>query len=111
MFPHLEQHDFSDRSLYHLLEEEYDCVLTGAASCIDVWPADEERSAVLAVSLGSPLIRVESVTHRRDGQAAEYVEVLYRADRYRFFIESRREGDGIITSSGYFGQPFTKLAG
>ncbi|HZS90675.1 MAG TPA: GntR family transcriptional regulator [Chloroflexota bacterium] len=111
IFPHLEQHDFGARSLYHLLEEEYGCVLTRAESCIDVCPADEERSALLAVSLGAPLIRVESLTHRHDDQVVEYVEVLYRADRYRLFIESRREEDGIITSNGYFGQAFTKLVG
>ena len=30
-------------------------------------------------------------------ELVEYAEVLYRADRYRFLVESRREPGGVIT--------------
>ncbi len=106
MFPNLEGHRLEDRSLYHLLEAEYGCMLRRAESYIEVCPADEEGSALLSVGLGTPLIRVESVTYEQHDRVVEYAEVLYRADRYRFFIESRREEDGIITCNGYFGHPF-----
>lgn len=105
MFPNLEGHSFADRSLYHLLEEEYGCRLRRAESYIEVCPADEESSALLASGLGAPLIRVESVTYEWHDHAVEYVEVLYRADRYRFFMESRREEGGGVTYNGYFGEP------
>ena len=95
LFPGLERHDLADRSLYHLLEEEYGCVLSHAESYIEVSPADEETAARLAIAAGASLLRVEGVTYRRE-DVVEYSEVLYRADRYRFLIESRREPSGVV---------------
>jgi GntR family transcriptional regulator len=90
MFPNLEAHSFTDRSLYQLLESEYACALTRAETYIEVGPVEDE-SSLLAVDPGMPLIRVESVAYDRRERAVEYVEMWYRADRYRFFIESRKE--------------------
>lgn len=107
VFPGLERHDFTNRSLYHVLEDEYGCVLTRAESYIEVQPADEETAAHLSVPGGAPLLRVEGVTYRADEDIVEYAEVLYRADRYRFLIESRREPSGVVTAwrGGHGGIP------
>jgi len=105
MFPNLESKCLEDRSLYHLLEDEYDCIMQRAESYFEVCPATQETSSLLATGLGISLIRVESVTYDRYDRAVEYVEVFHRADRYRFFIESRREEDGHIARNSYFGHP------
>ena len=118
-FPGLERRDLTNRSLYHLLEEEYGCVMSRAESYIEVRPADDETAALLTVQGGAPLLCVDSVTwgshvtspgtswvmgaqRLREGKGVaeelvEYAEVLYRADRYRFLVESRREPGGVIT--------------
>ncbi|HEY8284934.1 MAG TPA: UTRA domain-containing protein, partial [Chloroflexota bacterium] len=102
-FPDLESRILTDRSLYHLLEEVYDCVMRRAESYFEVCPATHETSSLLAIGLGISLIRVESVTYDQHDRAVEYVEIFHRADRFRFFIESRREEDGKIARNSYFG--------
>ncbi len=109
LFPNLEACNLEDRSLYHLLEEQYGCVMQRAESYFEVCPAIHETSSLLAIGPGVSLIRVESVTYDRLERAVEYVEVFHRADRYRFFIESRREEDGKIARNGYFGHPSSEL--
>jgi len=105
LFPNLESRSLEDRSLYHLLEEDYGCVMQRAESYFEVCPATHETSSRLAIGLGISLIRVESVTYDQHDRAVEYVEVFHRADRFRFFIESHREGDGKVTKNGYFAHP------
>jgi len=105
LFPNLEARRLEDHSLYHLLEEEYGCVMQRAESYFEVCPATQETSSRLAVGLGISLIRVESVTYDQHDRAVEYVEIFHCADRFRFFIESHREEAGKITKNGYFGRP------
>lgn len=102
-FPNLASRTLEDRSLYHLLESEYDCVMRRAESYFEVCPATHETSSLLTIGLGISLIRVESVTYDQHDRAVEYVEIFHRADRFRFFIESRREEDGTIARNSYFG--------
>ncbi|MGH2411998.1 MAG: UTRA domain-containing protein, partial [Chloroflexota bacterium] len=101
--PDLESRILADRSLYHLLENEYDCLMRRAESYFEVCPATHETSALLAIGPGLSVIRVESVTYDQHDRAVEYVEIFHRADRFRFFIESRREEDGKIARNSYFG--------
>ncbi len=105
LFPNLESRSLEDRSLYHLLEAEYGCVMRRAESYFEVCPATHETSALLALGLGISLIRVESVTYDQHDRPVEYVEIFHRADRFRFFIESHREEDGKIARNSYFGHP------
>jgi GntR family transcriptional regulator len=109
MFSNLQSRNLEDRSLYHLLEEEYGCIMQRAESYFEVCPATHETSSRLAVGLGISLIRVESVTYDQLGRAVEYVEIFHRADRFRFFIESHREEAGKITNNGYFAHPSSGL--
>lgn len=104
-FPDLAARHLADRSLYHLLETEYDCIMQRAESYFEVCPATHETVALLAIGLGISLIRVESLTYDQHDQPVEYVEIFHRADRFRFFIESRREEDGKIARNSFFGRP------
>jgi hypothetical protein len=44
--------------------------------------------------VGEALLRVEAVTYDQHETPAEFSTVLYRADRFRFEIDSRREPGG-----------------
>ena len=44
---------------------------------------DEDESRALGVPLHSPAFRFERVTHSETGEIVEFVESIYRGDRYR----------------------------
>ena len=69
---------------------------------------DEDESHALGVPLHSPAFRFERVTHSEAGEIVEFVESIYRGDRYRLVTslsipqERRRartvDGDGRVSS-------------
>ena len=51
---------------------------------------DEDESAALGVPLHSPAFRFERVTHSKEGEIVEFVESIYRGDRYRLVTSLSR---------------------
>lgn len=87
--PNLEEHDLT-RSLYRLLETTYGLRLwagqeTLRARC--VLPHEQE---LLQVSKGSPVMYMERVTYAVGGEAVEYLEAVWRGDRYDFKVSLSR---------------------
>jgi GntR family transcriptional regulator len=87
--PNLEEHDLT-RSLYRLLETSYGLRLwtgqeTLRARC--VLPHEQE---LLQVSRGSPVMYMERVTYAVSGEAVEYLEAVWRGDRYDFKVALSR---------------------
>jgi GntR family transcriptional regulator len=74
-------------SLYALLEERYDCPPASATESLEPVLAREHEAELLAVEVGSPLMRVERIARDRDGVPVEYAVDLHRGDRARFIIE------------------------
>ena len=81
--PGLTARDLEERSLYELLEERYGIVVVGGEQTIEPTVTDESESAALGVPLYSPAFRFERVTHSQTGEIVEFVESIYRGDRYR----------------------------
>ena len=50
----------------------------------------------LDVPVGEPLLRLEGTAFAEPKQPVEYFRVLYRANRVRFHLESRRRTDGVV---------------
>ncbi len=49
----------------------------------------------MEIELGSPLIRIESISYLDDGTPIEYFHALFRGDRSRFEVEILRfQGQG-----------------
>lgn len=96
LVPGLETLDFGSRSLYKTLEERYGIVLARAENTIEVVRCRATQSSVLGVPPGAPLLQVEGKTYDVTGQFVEYAQVLYRADRFRFTIESFRRDDRVL---------------
>jgi GntR family transcriptional regulator len=83
-------------SLYDLLEERHGTVMTSARNVIEMVRARPEYAGHLQVPVGEALLRVEAVTCDQHGTPVEFSQVHYRADRFRFEIESHRQDDRTV---------------
>lgn len=81
-------------SLYALLRREWRIEVVRATAEIEVVRCSSRQAQLLGVGRSAPALRVVGVTFDGDGEAIEYSDVLYRADRFRFTLESVRELPG-----------------
>jgi GntR family transcriptional regulator len=81
--PGLTSQDLEERSFYELLRDRYGIVVVGGEQTIEPTVTDEYESQALGIPLHSPAFRFERVTHSREGEIVEFVESIYRGDRYR----------------------------
>jgi GntR family transcriptional regulator len=96
LVPGLENRDLNGQSLYKTLEERYGIVLARAESTIEVVRCRGTQSTILGIPQGTPLLQVEGKTYDVTDQFVEFAQVLYRADRFRFTIESFRRDDRVL---------------
>ena len=96
LVPGIETIDFQGRSLYKTLEERYGIVLARAENTIEVVRCRAAQAAALGISPGTPMLQVEGKTYDVTDQFVEFAQVLYRADRFRFTIESFRRDDRVL---------------
>jgi GntR family transcriptional regulator len=81
--PGLTARDLEERSFYELLRDRYGIVVVGGEQTIEPTVTDEYESNALGIPLHSPAFRFERVTHSQEGEIVEFVESIYRGDRYR----------------------------
>jgi GntR family transcriptional regulator len=89
-FPRLREHLASGESLYAVLAERYDVHLAEAEETIETVLAEPPSASILAVDVGSPLLRLSRHSFDADGRPIEYVRSLYRGDRFKFVTRLRR---------------------
>lgn len=73
-------------SLYSLLQDKFNLIPSKAYETIEATIADPEEAQLLEVQEGSPLLLFERTVWSQTRQAMEFVRVLYRADRYQYFV-------------------------
>jgi GntR family transcriptional regulator len=95
-FPGLVDVSLAGQSLYELLEKRYGTVVSWAESVLDVARCSSAEAERMDMSVGDPLLRHEGTAFTEPKRPVEYFRVLYRADRVRFHIESRRQTDGVV---------------
>jgi GntR family transcriptional regulator len=81
--PGLTARDLEEQSFYDLLHDRYGIVIVGGEQTIEPTVTDEYESSSLGVPLHSPAFRFERITRSASGQPVEFVESIYRGDRYR----------------------------
>jgi GntR family transcriptional regulator len=81
--PDLTAKDLEERSFYELLSDRYQITVVGGEQTIEPTVTDEAESKALGVPLHSPAFKFERVTHSETGEIVEFVESIYRGDRYR----------------------------
>lgn len=89
LVPGLTREDLAG-SFYLLLGERYGITVEGGQQTIEPTVTDEDESALLGVSLHSPALFVERVTWTAELETIEFVETIYRGDRYRFSVDLTR---------------------
>lgn len=86
----LTNHDFSQESLYAVLREKYNVMMTYAEQSFEARAATEKEAPYLEIATGNPVLSINRVTYTQDNKPFEYVKSVYRGDRYKFRAILRR---------------------
>jgi len=89
-YPLLLPSDLDAKSLYGLLEERTASYPEYAEQAIEATQADQDLAQLLDVTAGFALMKTTRLSFDRSRRPVEYVDVWYRADRYRFRVELAR---------------------
>ena len=79
------------QSLYSLLKAKYKVVIMEADESLEATIADEMEAQLLGIQEGSPLLLIERISRTSEGIPVEYVKMLYRADRYKYYVHMVRD--------------------
>ncbi len=77
-------------SLYVMLQDKYNLHPTEADETIEATVADAYEAQELGVPEGSPLLLIERIVWSQSRKAMEFVQILYRGDRYKYFVHLNR---------------------
>lgn len=77
-------------SIYRLLQEKFHLIPTEADETLEVILATPRDASLLQISEGSPLLLSERTTYSQFRRAIEFVKILYRGDRYRYYAKLTR---------------------
>ncbi len=89
--PGVDRFDFTEASLYAVLEERYGLRPTRARLAVEAVAADDRRAKLLELQPGQPLLRCDQLTEDQTGRAIELCEMIYRGDRYRLRTTLQRD--------------------
>jgi GntR family transcriptional regulator len=73
-------------SLYKLLQEKFHIIPSEADETLEVTVATPEEAKLLQIKVGSPLLLSERVLFAQNRRPVEFVKILYRGDRYRYYV-------------------------
>jgi GntR family transcriptional regulator len=79
-----------DGSFYELLAGRYGIEVVAGTQTIEPTVTGEEESEALGVPLHSPAFLFERTTRTADGTIVEFVQSIYRGDRYKLVTELSR---------------------
>jgi GntR family transcriptional regulator len=77
-------------SLYKLLQEKFHIIPSEADETLEVTVATKEEAELLQIEEGAPLLLSERVLFAQNRRPVEYVKILYRGDRYRYYVRLTR---------------------
>ena len=86
--PDLLKFDLARDSLYQILVSHYGLVLASARLELEPIILDAMQAGHLGVAGGSPAFLVSGLSHSNTGQPVEYVQSIYRGDRFRFLANT-----------------------
>jgi len=90
--PRLEKQDLARNSLYALMENKYGIVLKRARQTFEATNANEFESQLFGIATHAPMLMSEGVTFSGSNSPVEYFKAVYRGDRFKFELESQRNG-------------------
>ncbi len=87
--PNLEENDLTG-SLYHLLETRYELRLWTGKEIMRARCATPYEADLLRIKQDMPVMYMERTTYAANGVAVEYLEAVWRGDRYDFKVTLSR---------------------
>jgi len=78
-------------SIYVILQEKFGIYPTEADETLEVTLATHEEAELLKIKEGSPLLLNERTLWSQDRKAIEFVRILYRGDKYKYFVRLTRK--------------------
>lgn len=87
----IDKYDFSEESLFHVLESDYDLNISWQKQYVKPCIARKKEASFLEVELGTPLLNLEGVAYLERDVPFEYNNIYYRSDLYEFSIRSIRK--------------------
>jgi GntR family transcriptional regulator len=90
LVPGLEAKDLDNGSVYELLANRYGIHISDGTQAIEPTVTNEEESKALGVPLHSPAFLFERTSRDLEGRTVEFVQSVYRGDRYRIVTELSR---------------------
>jgi GntR family transcriptional regulator len=83
--------DLVTRDIFLILENDCGLALGHADVSIDAILADDEIGEALQVEEGSPMLRIERLTHCADGTPIDYEYLYFRGDAFQYRLRIDRE--------------------
>jgi len=77
-------------SLYRILQEKYGIIPTEADETLEVTLATPEEATLLQIESGAPLLLNERLLFSQNRTPVEFVKILYRGDRYQYYVRLSR---------------------
>jgi GntR family transcriptional regulator len=77
-------------SIYRILQEKFHLIPTEADETLEVTVATPQEAALLQINAGSPLLLSERTTYSQNRRVIEFVKIVYRGDRYRYYAKLTR---------------------
>jgi GntR family transcriptional regulator len=87
LFSDIEQYDFQEQSLYELMEKKKGIVITKALQSLETIYITDVNAALLEIPNNSIGLFMRRQTFSSDMHPVEYVESIYRGDKYIFYFE------------------------
>jgi GntR family transcriptional regulator len=94
-FPGIEDRMATGVSFYGTLREVYGIGLARGEETIECVLASPSAATLLSIEPRSPMLRLTRRSWDGDGRVVEYVESLYRGDRYRFVAPLQLPANGL----------------
>ncbi len=91
IFPGLEKQELEKESLYFIIENVYKVKPDWSEEELEAVPARQEEARLLQVKKGAPLFCMRRNVYSTEGAPIEYGISLFRGDRYRATVVSRRK--------------------
>ena len=87
----LENADLVTRDIFLILENDCGLSLGHADLAIDAVLADSDLTQALNVEAGSPIMRIERLTHSADGRPLDFEHLYYRGDAFQYRLRIDRQ--------------------
>ena len=88
--PGLEKYDFSRKSLFNILEKDYELHISWQSQNLKPCNARKDEANALKIEVGTPLLYLEGVAYLERDIPIEYKTIYYRSDLYDFSMRSVR---------------------